>query len=319
MKFAARIALYLLLVVLAGYFFGRFRAAYQSTPVVRESVTEGTSTNEPTTETNAVPAAVGDVSGTNSPTAAVPPSPTPGAVNGGNSQTNAVALTNATTAHAPATPAPKGADSLRYLGLFVLFFLALGGLAAWDMAQALGSRAGRAVMADDWVERKDPEYEKAEEEWSKGNHMDAIALMREYLAKNPREQHVAIRIAEIYEKDLGNHLAAALELQEVLTKRLPKERWGWTAIRLSNLYSGRLNQPDKAMALLERIVNEYSDTGAAKKARARLGIPEPVVAAPAEEAPAAEAAAEPDSPSAESDTPPEPPASNLPKGFRPKK
>lgn len=318
MKFAARIVLYLLLVVLAGYFFGRFRSAYQATPVVQESVVDGVATNEVPPETNAVPTAVGDASGTNALSA--PATATNSAATAVlASKTNAVAMTNALAATPPATTTARRSDSLRYLGLFVLFFLALGGLAAWDVAQAMGNRAGRAVMADDWVERKDPEYEKAEEEWSKGNHMDAIALMRQYLAKNPREQHVAIRIAEIYEKDLGNHLAAALELQEVLTKRLPRERWGWTAIRLSNLYSGRLNQSDKAMALLERIVNEYSETGAAKKARARLGIPEPVVDAPAEETPQADAPTEPESPSAESDTPPEPPASNLPKGFRPKK
>ncbi|MFO1461157.1 MAG: hypothetical protein U1G08_17355 [Verrucomicrobiota bacterium] len=317
MKFAARIVLYLLLVVLAGYFFGRFRAAYQATPVVQESVMDGASTNDVPAETNAVPAAVGDASSTNTVPSAASPTNSTAAL--AMSKTNAVAMTNAPGAKPGTTTTARRSDSLRYLGLFVLFFLALGGLAAWDVAQAMGNRAGRAVMADDWVERKDPEYEKAEEEWSKGNHMDAIALMREYLAKNPREQHVAIRIAEIYEKDLGNHLAAALELQEVLTKRLPRERWGWTAIRLSNLYSGRLNQPEKAMALLQRIVNDYSDTGAAKKARARLGIPEPVVATPAEEAPEPEASAEPESPSAEPEPPPESSASNLPKGFRPKK
>ena len=55
--------------------------------------------------------------------------------------------------------------------------LGLGGLGAWDIARYLGNRAGRSVMADDWVERKDPEYEKAEEEWAKGNYIDAIGLM----------------------------------------------------------------------------------------------------------------------------------------------
>ena len=60
--------------------------------------------------------------------------------------------------------------------------------------------------------------------------------MRDYYNKNPREVHVALRIAEIYEKDLNNHLAAALEYEEVLKKKLPAERWGWAAIHLVNLY-----------------------------------------------------------------------------------
>lgn len=319
MKFAARIGLYVLLLVLAAYYFGRFRTAYHSAPEVTAAASELSATNEVTPETNAVASSATTPEATNAAaaggTSADATNAAPAALS---DRTNAPAVTKA----AAATPAPaRKSDSLRSLGLFVVFFLALGGLAAWDVSQYLGSRAGRAVMAEDWIERKDPEYEKAEEEWSKGNHLDAIALMREYLAKNPQEQHVAIRIAEIYEKDLGNHLAAALELQEVLTKRLPKERWGWTAVRLANLYSGKLNQPDKAIALLQRIVNEYGGTAAAKKARSRLGIPEPVEAAPAAPADAAEAAVE-ETPeeSTPDDPPPEPPsASNLPKGFRPRK
>ena len=126
----------------------------------------------------------------------------------------------------------------------------------------------------------------------------------------PRHQYVALRIAEIYEKDLGNHLAAALEYEEVLKHKLAPERWGWGAIHLANLYSGKLNKPAEAEATLRRIVDDYGQTAAARKARERLGIPEPV-----------------DLPEATDDTAdqddaaskPEPPPSNLPPGFRPKK
>jgi hypothetical protein len=82
-----------------------------------------------------------------------------------------------------------------------------------------------------------------------------------------------LRIAEIYEKDLNNPLAAALEYEEVLTKKLEPERWGWSAIHLCNLYY-RMDQQAKADALLHRIVREYGQTAAAKKARERLGLPE---------------------------------------------
>jgi len=133
--------------------------------------------------------------------------------------------------------------------------------------------------------------------------------MRDYLKKHPREQYVALRIAEIYEADLRNYLAAALEYEEVLKKRLPTERWGWAAIHLANLYSGKLNRTEEATALLRRIVDEYGQTAAAKKARDRLGIPEPTEALPAAMPAPAPAAPEP--------PPPEAP-SNLPPGFRPK-
>jgi hypothetical protein len=157
--------------------------------------------------------------------------------------------------------------------------------------------------------------------------------------KHPRELYAALRIAEIYEKDLKNPLAAALEYEEVLKHRFTTERWGWAAIHLCNLYS-KLNQSDKAVALLRRIADEYPKTGAAKKARSRLGIAEPEPEAAAEAA-TAEAGSEASGeqtvivmeehppelePRKESPTlpakppaPSEPPKPSLPRGFRPKK
>ncbi|MEN9734152.1 MAG: hypothetical protein RLZ45_2147 [Verrucomicrobiota bacterium] len=306
MKLPIRIALYLVMVMLMGYSLSRFRTAYSSQGSIRQ---DSSLVGEETSEAAQVQPAPAEAqeTGTNAP------STTAGAVTN-TATTNAVppvvASTNAAPQKKPASKKDPSSSSVPTLGLFVISLLGLGGLIAWDVARAMGERASKSMLADDWVERKDPEYEKAEEVWANGQHLDAIALMREYLAKNPREQHVAIRIAEIYEKDLANPLAAALELEEVLRKKLPREKWGWTAVRLSNLYSGRLNQSDKALQLLERIVNEFPETGAAKKARQRLGLPEPEVAVQ----PAAEEAPEEDS----DDSPPPPPEppSGLPKGFR---
>jgi tetratricopeptide (TPR) repeat protein len=153
----------------------------------------------------------------------------------------------------------------------VLSLVGAGGLLAFEVAQFLGARAARAYYDETQQGPVDPDYEKAEEEWTRGNYLEAIRLLREYLAVNPREQHVALRIAEIYEKDLQNPLAAALEYEEVLKQRLPPERWGWAAIHLCNLYTGRLDQFDKAVELLRRINREYGTTAAAEKARNRLG------------------------------------------------
>ncbi len=233
--------------------------------------------------------------------------------------TNAVAE-GASTNQAAASPAgsPGGRASSGkavqsglglWMAVFVVALFALAGLIGWDLTQWLAQRANRALGVDAEAPKdKAPEYDAAEEEWAKGNHLDAITMMREYLARNPNEQYVSLRIAEIYEKDLGNYLVAAMEYEEVLKKKLPREKWGWTALRLSNLYSGRLNQPDNAIAILERVIHEYSETAAAKKARERLGVPEPT-----------------DVPVGEMDvntiTPeePEPSDPSLPTGFRRKK
>jgi hypothetical protein len=190
-------------------------------------------------------------------------------------------------------------------GLFVVAMV-LAILGAHDISSFIGHRAEEFIFDDHGEAMRDPEYEQAEKLWANGNYLEAIQLMREHLEKNPRHQYVALRIAEIYEKDLGNHVAAALELEQILQHKLPPERWGWAAIHLANLYSGKLGKSKEAEALLRRIVAEYGQTAAARKARERLGEPEPAPPAP--------------QPEKESDasSPPSPP-SNLPPGFRPKK
>src|SRR5204863_5507834 len=111
-----------------------------------------------------------------------------------------------------------------------------------------------------------PEYEEALNALHRGQYLAAIQMLREFLQKNPQAQYAALEIAEIYEKNLNNNLAAALEYEEVLKKKLPAERWGWAAIHLCNLYS-KMDKPDKTMALLHRIMDEHGETAAAKKAR----------------------------------------------------
>lgn len=159
-----------------------------------------------------------------------------------------------------------------YGGIFVLFSIALG--------LTLG-RYLSAVVAEKFVDTlhgntdtskflKKADYEKAEEEWAKSNFLRAIELFREYLAENPNEIHAAIRIAEIYEKDLSNYLAAAMEYEEILKSSLPDEQWGWTAVHLCNLYISKLDRPNDAVELLKRIAIEYEFTAAAEKARKHL-------------------------------------------------
>src|SRR5439155_4573704 len=186
----------------------------------------------------------------------------------------------------------------------VLSVVGLGLMVAHDVSHYVSGRAIKVLYNDEGEGITNPDYEKAEEEWAKGNLLQAIQLMRDYLKQNPREQHVALRIAEIYEKDLQNFLAAALEYEEVLQQKLPPERWGWAAIHLCNLYTSKLNQPGKAIALLQRIVAEYSGTAAAEKARNRLAQLEEEGIVPPSLGTAAGSA---------------PPASNLPPGFAPKK
>lgn len=209
----------------------------------------------------------------------------------------------------------KQSSMIGYLAAFLGVAILLGLLIARDLSEYFASRGVEFMFNDEGTGVKNPEYEEAEQVWANGQHLDAIRMMREYLIKNPREQYVALRIAEIYEKDLKNYLAAILEYEEILKNKLPPQRWGWAAIHLCNLYS-KLHKTDEAVALLHRIVNEYGETPAAEKARKRLAMFETV----------GEEGLDGDLPEG-AELPPKPikaeekhdPHSKLPPGFGPKK
>src|SRR4051812_4311973 len=261
-------------------------------------------------DTNAVAAVTNSLTETNATSEA--------AVTNAPPETNVVATTKAPAkktkakkaAAGGATGKPDGHSRIGlWTGSFILSVIALGALIAWDISNFMGSRALKVLYNDENAGQKDPEYEEAEKIWANGQHLEAVRLMRDYYNKNPREVHVALRIAEIYEKDLNNFLAAALEYEEVLQKKLPAERWGWAAIHLCNLYF-KLGQEMKGYALLQRIVKEYGNTQAAEKARKRLKEVDPNLVTEAE----------PPAPAAPAPAPePQEPKSNLPPGFRPKK
>ncbi len=213
-------------------------------------------------------------------------------------QTLEVPPVDSSTNQSPATgvASPSNASSGRvenmmtYGILGFVCLIAFGIVAARDITHFIAHRVEKFVFDEDLRGEMNPEYEEAEKVWANGRHLEAIQLMREYLRQNPREQYVALRIAEIYEKDLGNYVAAALEYEEILKKNLPAERWGWAAIHLANLYSGKMNKTEQATALLRRITTEYPNIAAAKKARERLGEPEPLPTSIAQVVSAAEEA-----------------------------
>ena len=259
-----------------------------------------------------------------------------------NLATNAVAATNASASNAvatstgnrPSTPATNEssaiytaggykysktpvknsmAKTVGYFGALVAVLIVLGVMLARDVTNLLGSQTVEFLFNDEGEGFKSPEYEEAEAVWANGEPLEAIQLMREYLKKNPREQYVALRIAEIYEKDLKNELAAALEYEEILKKKLPPERWGWAAIHLCNIYS-RNGRTDEAIGLLQRIISEHPKIAAATKARKRLamyesGDPNALAADDTSNAPELSTAAE---------TPAAPAETGMPPGFRPK-
>tara|TARA_B100001964_G_C14185428_1_gene578385 strand:- start:105 stop:938 length:834 start_codon:yes stop_codon:yes gene_type:complete len=143
-------------------------------------------------------------------------------------------------------------------------------LVARDVSTLAGERVGGNYLTKSTKSQKADMYEEAEAIWADGAYVDAIDSFRDYLKTFPGEYHVHKRIAEIYENDLGSFRAAAMEYEEMLEIDIPQARWGWVAIHLCNLYSGKLDDADRAFALLQRVADECGDTSPALKARDRL-------------------------------------------------
>lgn len=304
-----KILIYGLLVAAAAFFFVQFKGAYRDGDAVFASKIAAMQAEAGVGEEASLETIGGSTGAVETPPGI------PGASANGierpdetlTEEESALDAADVATASSISRPQHQGkSSSAIYLAGFIFCLLGLAIFGGWDLVTWFAARSSRLLGAEvEPADTTDPEYDAAEEEWAKGNHLEAINRLRQFLEKHPSEQYAAIRIAEIYEKDLRNHLAAALELEEVLTKRLPREKWGWTAIHLSNLYSGKLGQPDKALGVLQRIVGDYPETAAAKKARQRLGLPEPDEVAPA--------------PVATTEVSVEDEVTNLPPGFRVKK
>lgn len=166
-----------------------------------------------------------------------------------------------------------GRNYVRLLGYTVGFaaaLLALGLVAAQDFGHLLKFRFGKEVSYVDARSARNAEYERAERIALKGQHHEAIRLLQALVAKHPNHIHSVLRIAELYDKDLQDYQNAALHYEQLLQLQLPPEQWGWTAIRLSNIYSGKLNQPKTALELIRRLAAEHPETQAGGKALKRL-------------------------------------------------
>ena len=306
MNHAVRITLYVALSILAVWLGIGFARAYRNMAVDPRKAPATTATNSAPATIEKVPAAAASNALVAATNVALAVTNQATATNNPVSQfsTNAATETNAVAALPTNSPLPEAAAPtntvqadddgtsqissrgpqrlrgkdygvlIRYLVGLVATLVALGLLLAKDFSRTVGTKAVEFLFNDDAIGVRRPEYDAAEHMWATGDFLEAIRLMREYYTANPREVFVAIRIAEIYEKDLKNLLAAALEYEEILTKSLPPPNWSWTAIHLCNIYS-KMGQSGKSLALLRRIAVEYGETPGAEKARKRLAQIDP--------------------------------------------
>jgi tetratricopeptide (TPR) repeat protein len=173
------------------------------------------------------------------------------------------------SAVAHASPQASKPLMLMYLVLLLLSVFVLGLLGVLDLKTFLSGRVEQWMVQGSTPTQPVPELEEAQRVRTSGDPLEAIRLLREYLQVHPYELHVMSRIAEIYRYDLGNYLAAALEYEELLKRKLPDDQWSWAALHLAKIY-GELNELEKSVTLLERLDSKYGHTIAGRRAKKAL-------------------------------------------------
>ncbi len=160
--------------------------------------------------------------------------------------------------------------TLKFLVLFLAAGVSLAFLFAWDFCHVVADRAVDALFGLNGQPEQTAVILKAELLRKQGFPFEAIELLRDHFHAHRRDTHAGVLIAEIYEHDLRNPLAAALEHEEMLTWRMKKERWAKLAVRAAALHARDLNRNDRASEIRRLFVAMCPDTRAARSAATRL-------------------------------------------------
>ena len=163
-------------------------------------------------------------------------------------------------------------EASRAYALFSLYLLAGAALAlfvAWDVSQFFGWQAESLFLGGGRLSNLTPAWWKSERLCKAGEADEAVRVLREASASHPRQWRLNVRIAEIYQHDLNNSLAAALEYKDLLKRRLPRPARAWLMVRLAACYLV-LRRAGESTAMLRAVMEQFPKTPAAKKAEQRL-------------------------------------------------
>jgi signal transduction histidine kinase len=171
-----------------------------------------------------------------------------------------------------ATEFPPTSEASRAYALFSLYLVtgaALAMFVAWDVSQFLGWQAERLFLGGGRLPGLTPAWWKAERLCKSGQTDEAVRILRDASDSHPRQWRINVRIAEIYQHNLANPLAAALEYEELLKRRLPRPARAWLMVRLAACYLV-LHRVEESAMKLRAVMEQFPKTPAAKKAEQRL-------------------------------------------------
>ncbi|MBL6766332.1 MAG: hypothetical protein ISQ14_15370 [Verrucomicrobiae bacterium] len=155
---------------------------------------------------------------------------------------------------------------------FALLFVITGFFFAHQMGDILRFDFGQKIQYVDEVTSDQERYEKAEYLILKGSFRDAVEMLKQITKNDPAHFEAHLRMAEVLDKNLEAYEEAAPAYEAALKLKFHPERWSWTAVRLCNIYSGKLGQGNRALKLMRRLVAEQPHTAGAAKVKKRLAM-----------------------------------------------
>ncbi|MBG89949.1 MAG: hypothetical protein CMO80_24045 [Verrucomicrobiales bacterium] len=171
---------------------------------------------------------------------------------------------------------------VRLIGNTIAFCVLLtiaGFLCAQDFGDVLRFRMNQKIQYVDEASELNEDAEKGIYLMKRGKHQGALEILRKVVEQNPDAWEAQLCIAEHYDRTKENWTQAVSEYEDLLQMEMPAEKWGWTAIRLCNIYTGKLNEIGRPLLILKKLAIELPHTPAGVKAQKRLAMVEAARAA----------------------------------------
>ena len=157
---------------------------------------------------------------------------------------------------------------LPIIGAFygLILFLLFG----FPLLQRAGDTASRLFVPDDAHFRIVPEYSVAEARVKEGKYQEAVDEYRKVIAEYPDDVYLHVRIADLAVTHLKDTKLAELELLSAVAKAQGEDTTAIVAGRLADLYQFTLQQPQRALEVMEQLCAKLPGSKAAVLAEERI-------------------------------------------------
>lgn len=163
---------------------------------------------------------------------------------------------------------------------FLSFWTALASVAAgvvvcafgWGVSKVAGG-AWKRIAVDGATTPYEEQYSREQALVMQGRVDDALTSFETIIRADPGTVTARIRAAELYDRERGNAARAAELFREAacIASCSTGERV-YIAHRLTDLYTGPLNQPGRALVELRRLIEQFPSHPAASQAREALNV-----------------------------------------------